>query len=96
MDILLNIETIYGSNKKPLYSISTQQDVSEIVMIRNNLGEKLEELETFQKLTVRRELKMVELKNKIAQLEQKLLAFATKLRFTWKFSLPPIISLHYN
>ncbi|MBU2589418.1 MAG: PAS domain S-box protein [Nanoarchaeota archaeon] len=71
IDVLLNIETIRDKNNKLLFSIFTQQDVSAIVKMRDNLGEKLEELETFKRLSVGRELKMIELKKKIKELEAK-------------------------
>ncbi|MCG2719979.1 MAG: hypothetical protein L6266_04600, partial [Nanoarchaeota archaeon] len=71
IDVLLNIETIRDKNNKLLFSIFTQQDVSEIVKVRNDLGMELEESETFKRLSVGRELKMIELKKKIKELKAK-------------------------
>jgi len=47
-------------------------DLSMIKKTEIKLRERIEELETFHKLTVNRELKMTELKNKIRELEAKI------------------------
>jgi PAS domain S-box-containing protein len=52
--------------------LSVLTDISNIKKLEKELKEKLEELEHFNKLMVGRELKMVELKNKISELEGEL------------------------
>jgi len=47
-------------------------DVTENRRVQKEINEKIEELEMFNKLAVDRELKMIELKNKIKELEEKL------------------------
>jgi PAS domain S-box-containing protein len=54
--------------------LSVLTDISNIKKLENELKVKLEELEHFNKLMVGRELKMVELKNKISELEGELKA----------------------
>lgn len=51
--------------------IASMQDVTAYKKLVNNLEEKNEELESFNKVSVDRELKMVELKEKIKELEAK-------------------------
>ena len=47
-------------------------DVTEIEKVKNELLRKTDELERFNKIAVNRELRMIELKNKIKELEEKL------------------------
>ena len=47
-------------------------DVTEQKKAEKNLKEKIEELERYKKVTVDRELKMIELKKKIEELEGRL------------------------
>ena len=48
------------------------RDITENRRVQQEINEKIEELEMFNKLAVDRELKMIELKNKIKELEEKL------------------------
>jgi len=47
-------------------------DLTKIKKTENELRERIEELEAFHNLTANRELKMIELKNKIIELEEKI------------------------
>jgi len=73
-----NGEKLYGevsgvplrSNGKIVGTIAVMRDVTEERRNRENLKNKIEELEKFQKITVGRELKMAELKKKVEELEK--------------------------
>lgn len=53
------------------FLVSSIIDITERKKIEETLKDKIEEIEKFNKLMVGRELKMIELKEKIAKLEQK-------------------------
>ena len=67
--VLLNVSIVRDDNKKPLYFVSQIQDITVRKKAQSELENKLEELEQMNKLMVGRELKMVELKDKISKLE---------------------------
>jgi predicted nucleic acid-binding Zn-ribbon protein len=48
------------------------KDISEMKSMQEKLEKKVKDLEIFQKVAIDRELKMVELKKKISQLEERL------------------------
>ena len=64
----LNVQKIPGSKQ----SIATINDITEIKRTENELKVRMNELERWHKLTVDRELKMIELKKRIRELETSL------------------------
>ena len=52
-----------------IYIVCTARDITEHKKAEEELKKKMRELETFQKVAVGRELKMIELKKKIEELE---------------------------
>lgn len=68
-------EETEGALKKTLYIINVisvyQQQMQELKATKSELESKVNELEKFNKLVVGREMKMIELKNKIKKLEKK-------------------------
>jgi len=74
-DISGNVNGSHGT----VFDVSEKKEIVELIKIKENLltaqerlKEKIEELERFNKLAVDRELKMVELKSRIKELEEKL------------------------
>ncbi|KPJ55839.1 hypothetical protein AMJ49_06245 [Parcubacteria bacterium DG_74_2] len=63
----------YLFNKTTIEVIETEREIQKkIEQAKNKLQARVDELERFHKLTIGREIKMVELKKKIKELEQKL------------------------
>ncbi len=69
--VLLSVDDVKDSEGKLLYSVLTQKDLTELLNAEKALRDKVDELERYKKLTVGRELKMVELKKQIKELENK-------------------------
>ncbi|HVQ00524.1 MAG TPA: PAS domain S-box protein [Candidatus Thermoplasmatota archaeon] len=63
---------IYSDDQKIKYIVSVVRDVSESKIFEQSLKEKIQELEQYKNVTVNREIKMVELKEQIAELRSKL------------------------
>lgn len=63
---------IYTEDQKMKYIVSVVRDISESKIFEQNLKEKIEELERYKNVTVDREIKMIELKNKINELHKQL------------------------
>jgi hypothetical protein len=69
---------ITDENDKPLFLVGISEDITERKQMEKEAAERkvelmrLEELEKFRKLTVGRELKMIELKKEIEELKSKL------------------------
>lgn len=68
---LLSGSSVFDENGKLLYFIAQIQDIDESKKSSENLSKKIEELESMNNLMIGRELKMVELKEKIKKLESK-------------------------
>ncbi|MFQ5800976.1 MAG: PAS domain S-box protein, partial [Candidatus Hydrothermarchaeales archaeon] len=67
--IISAVPLIEKGKHKGILSVLT--DISEIKKLEQELKEKIEELEQFNKLMIGRELRMVELKNRVKELEMK-------------------------
>ena len=70
-------DTVFDDKGKPLSSTGTVQDITKLKKteqekekLTNELQRRVNELERFQKITVGRELRMIELKKKIKELEK--------------------------
>ena len=59
-------------NQKLKYIVSIARDITEPKLFEQNLKEKIEELEQYKNVTVNREIKMLELKEQITELRNKL------------------------
>ncbi len=68
---LLSGSSVFDENGKLLYFIAQIQDIDESKKSSENLAKKIEELESMNNLMIGRELKMVELKEKIKKLQSK-------------------------
>jgi PAS domain S-box-containing protein len=68
--VLISTVTLFEGEKRS-GALSVLTDISEIKRLEVELKEKIEELEHFNKLMVGRELRMVELKNQLRDLENK-------------------------
>ena len=71
MPLLVSTSPIFNEKGELTGSVHIAKDISEQKKIEEELNKKIESLERFQKITVDRELKMKELKEKIAELESK-------------------------
>ncbi len=69
--VLLSVDDVKDKFGKIIYSILTQKDITDIIEVENKLKNKLDELERYKKVTIGRELKMIELKKRIKELEGK-------------------------
>lgn len=69
--VLLSVDDVKDYDGKLLYSVLTQKDLTELLEKEEELKNKVDELERYKKLTVDRELKMIELKKQIKELEKK-------------------------
>ena len=63
---------LYDKSKRILGRLIVIRDITEIKQTESELKEKIEELERYKKVTVGRELKMIELKKQIEELQRKL------------------------
>ncbi|HEC86521.1 MAG TPA: PAS domain S-box protein [Thermoplasmatales archaeon] len=63
---------LYDKSKRVLGKLIVIRDITEIKQTENELKEKIEELERYKKVTVGRELKMIELKKQIEEFQRKL------------------------
>jgi len=63
---------LYDKSKRILGRLIVIRDVTETKQAENELKEKIEELERYKRVTVGRELKMIELKKQIEELQRKL------------------------
>jgi len=63
---------IRDASGNPLSFVAITKDITERKKAEKNLKEKIEELERYKKLTVNREFKMMDLKEQIKKLEEKL------------------------
>jgi len=77
--VLLSTSAVRDENGKLLHSVSVQRDITEqkraeeeLKKARYALESKIRELENFTKFAVGRELKMIEMKKRIRELEEKL------------------------
>lgn len=68
----VEVNANYIPTKQGEYIVAIVRDISERKKAEQRLTEKNEELERFNKITIGREVKMVELKEKIKQLEKKI------------------------
>ncbi len=71
IDILCRAFIVRNKKGRPVRVVGTHIDISHMKEIEAELRRKIEELEKINRLMVGRELKMVELKEKIQKLEQK-------------------------
>ena len=60
---------LYDSKGSVIGAIESLRDITEITQARKEIEKRLEELERFHKVAVDRELRMIELKNRIKELE---------------------------
>ena len=67
--ILVTTSPIFDKSGKMVGVVHVSKDISGVKNTENELKDKIVELERFQKITIDRELKMKELKAKIARLE---------------------------
>ena len=63
---------LYDKSKRILGRLIVIRDITEIKQTESELKEKIEELERYKRVTVGRELKMIELKKQIEELQRKL------------------------
>lgn len=63
---------IYTNDQKVKYIVSIVRDISESKIFEQSLKEKIQELEQYKNVTVNREIKMIELKEQINELRNKL------------------------
>jgi len=69
--LLVTTSPIFGKNGDFLGSVHIAKDITQIKQAEKELNAKIHDLEVFQKIVIDRELKMIELKKKIAELEAK-------------------------
>jgi len=74
----LSVSLAKDANGNPLYYIGQMNDITERVMMENELKKKIRDLERFQRVVVGREHKMIELKGQISELENKLKKYETE------------------
>jgi hypothetical protein len=74
----ITLKPIYNKDKKIIAYLGAAMDITEkeqdrasIAKHNKQLEEKIKELERFEELTINREIKMIELKEKIKSLEKK-------------------------
>jgi PAS domain S-box-containing protein len=72
IDVSLTINTLFDKEGKPDYFIASHLDVTDRKKAEKELKKKMHDLEIFHKAAVGRELKMKELKERIAELEAKI------------------------
>ncbi|MBI4981972.1 MAG: PAS domain-containing protein [Candidatus Omnitrophica bacterium] len=70
--LLVTTSPIFDQKGNFVGAVHAAKDISEMKSIQEKLEKKVKDLEIFQKVAVDRELKMVELKKKISQLEERL------------------------
>jgi len=70
--LLVTASPVFDDKGNIVSIVHVAKDISQIKKTEVELRKKIEELERFQKVTVGRELRMKELKGKIAELEQRL------------------------
>ncbi|HRY86082.1 MAG TPA: PAS domain S-box protein, partial [Candidatus Omnitrophota bacterium] len=68
--VLVSKSVVRGSKGEPLYFVAQIEDISDRKAAEKKLEEQVKELEKFNKIAVDRELKMIELKEKIKTLEK--------------------------
>ncbi len=68
--LLVTTSPIFNPNGKFIGSVHIAKSITEIKKTEDSLREKIDELEKFKKVTVERELKMRELKERIEELEK--------------------------
>lgn len=70
--LLITISPIFNAKGEFIGAVHIAKDISERKKMENELKERINELEGFRKITVGRELKMIELKAKIAELQERI------------------------
>ena len=68
--VLLAVSLVRDPQGKPLYFISQIEDITDRKAAEEQLNNKIEELQRFNKIAVGRELKMIELKEQLKNYEQ--------------------------
>ena len=71
-DVQLSASMVTDEGGKPISMMSSFMDVTERKRAEEALAQRVEELERFHRLTVGRELRMVELKRQINELSEQL------------------------
>jgi PAS domain S-box-containing protein len=72
VNINLTLSPMLDKENMSKGTIGVSRDITEVVRAESNLKDKVEELEKWQRLTVGREGRMVELKNEIEELKERL------------------------
>ncbi|GBE18347.1 sensor protein kinase WalK [archaeon BMS3Abin16] len=72
IDINLTLSPLRGKDGNPCGTIGVSKDITDVITAERGLREKVEELETWQRLTVGRELRMSELKAEMKELKKRL------------------------
>ncbi|MFV2040886.1 MAG: PAS domain S-box protein, partial [Candidatus Hydrothermarchaeales archaeon] len=75
IDINLTLSPLLDKDGKSKGTIGVSKDITNVIKAEKQLQEKIEELEKWQRLTVGRESRMVELKNEIEKLKERLLKY---------------------
>ena len=68
--MLFSAETVDMEGRKAIINVA--KDITERIIMESELKRKIEELEKFNKFAFGREVRMIELKNRISELEAKL------------------------
>ena len=70
--VMLSLSLVRDADFVPLYLVAQVEDISQQKNVASELQKKIEEFEKFNRFVVDRELKMIELKNRIKELEKQL------------------------
>jgi PAS domain S-box-containing protein len=68
--VLLTVSLVRNTQGVPLYFVCQIEDITEHKAMEEKLGQKISELERFNRIAVDRELKMIELKTRLKALEE--------------------------
>jgi len=66
------VSLIRNEKGEPIQALNIGKDITDVIRVEEELRARIDELERWQRLTVDRELKMIELKKRIRELEEQL------------------------
>jgi len=66
------VSLIRNEKGEPIQALTIGKDITDVIRVEEELRARIDELERWQRLTVDRELKMIELKKRIRELEEQL------------------------